>query len=150
MTNQPEIVTLLKSGLDLSLIADTPETTFMEKANCKGISNPDIFHSDEPRDIRAAKNVCATCPVRLECFKYGETEEYGIYGGLTPSERRSRRSPSHTQRVSLVDLMAQKSFIERASVRQVASRYNVEPRTVQRWRVILKNYDAKEQRETQR
>lgn len=42
---------------------------------------------------RAAKSVCAACPVRLPCLDYalayGET--HGIWGGLTEEERATER-----------------------------------------------------------
>jgi len=38
--------------------------------------------------IAKAKKICATCPVREECLEFGLTEPIGIWGGLTPKERR--------------------------------------------------------------
>jgi AraC-like DNA-binding protein len=35
-----------------------------------------------------AKQACGFCPVRPECAELGENEEFGIYGGMTPDERR--------------------------------------------------------------
>ena len=37
-----------------------------------------------------AKAVCQVCPVRVECTEYAMTirEPYGIWGGLTETERR--------------------------------------------------------------
>lgn len=54
--------------------------------------------------VEQAKAVCATCPVRAECLEYAldNALDYGIFGGLTESERRefARRrrsgvSPGH-------------------------------------------------------
>lgn len=41
------------------------------------------------RRIRAAKAVCADCPVRRECllFALAKPERYGIWGGFTSWER---------------------------------------------------------------
>lgn len=43
--------------------------------------------------IRQTKAVCGHCPVRLHCLAYAiaTNQEDGIWGGLTPSERRSLR-----------------------------------------------------------
>lgn len=43
--------------------------------------------------IRAAKAVCAICPVSTECLQHAldEDEVYGIWGGHTPEERRTMR-----------------------------------------------------------
>lgn len=37
-----------------------------------------------------AKQVCRRCPVRVDCLAYavGTGQEFGVFGGLTPDERR--------------------------------------------------------------
>lgn len=44
-------------------------------------------------DVLRAKAVCATCPVQPECLAYAldADEPSGIWGGLTPDERRALR-----------------------------------------------------------
>ncbi len=44
----------------------------------------------ERREVRA-KSICQVCPVRMPCHDYAMEirEPYGIWGGLTESERRS-------------------------------------------------------------
>lgn len=46
-------------------------------------------------DTADAKALCAQCPIKAACadhaIRHGETD--GIWGGLTPAERRSRRRP---------------------------------------------------------
>jgi len=39
---------------------------------------------------RAAKAICATCPVRVECLDYAVSLRlmYGVWGGLTYTQRR--------------------------------------------------------------
>lgn len=64
-------------------------------AACTQVSDTSIFfpvQGEMPRDelIRrttAAKTVCGQCPVRLACREAGADEPYGIWGGLTESER---------------------------------------------------------------
>lgn len=43
-----------------------------------------------PREIEAAKRVCAPCPVLHECLVHALTnrEQYGIWAGTTPQERK--------------------------------------------------------------
>ena len=65
---------------------------WMERAACAG-DNPNLFFP-EPGDssavIKAAKRVCALCPVRVECLEYALQYDGmpGIWGGKTQRERR--------------------------------------------------------------
>jgi positive regulator of sigma E activity len=50
--------------------------------------------STEPRAWEAeleAKAVCSSCPAREDCLGAGAEENFGIWGGLTTSERRQAR-----------------------------------------------------------
>jgi WhiB family redox-sensing transcriptional regulator len=40
-------------------------------------------------EIRIAKAICVQCPIKQECLEYAlvADEPYGIWGGLTPTER---------------------------------------------------------------
>ena len=65
----------------------------MKKAACKGI-DPDLFMPlrGETLKIRKAKEICATCPVQLECRDYGLQlaqiyVTHGIFGGWTRQQR---------------------------------------------------------------
>ena len=56
--------------------------------------NPELWFSESPAAIVAAKALCLTCGLRLRCLEEVlETEEMlgmrlrGIHGALTPSER---------------------------------------------------------------
>ena len=42
-----------------------------------------VFFSEELQDIAAAKNLCATCPVMLECLEGAieRHEPWGVWGG---------------------------------------------------------------------
>jgi len=72
---------------------DDINTTFMNKAACKGM-DADMFMPvrGENLKIRAAKKICQFCPVQSECAEYGLQlasmyDTHGIFGGLTRSER---------------------------------------------------------------
>ena len=61
-----------------------------------------IFFSDELQDIAAAKGICATCPVMLECLEgaVARHEPWGVWGGqmfingrILASKRRRGRPP---------------------------------------------------------
>lgn len=68
----------------------------VDGAECEDF--PEIFYPEGPEhvrryDERTAKAICNACPVRELCLDYAlaAKEEYGIFGGLTPSERRLLR-----------------------------------------------------------
>jgi len=44
------------------------------------------------RDLRAAKAICATCPVVAECAEAGGGED-GVWGGMAGRERKRKRPP---------------------------------------------------------
>lgn len=58
---------------------------------------PDIYYSEDyvdthyrAQEIELAKEICNRCPILVDCRDYGimANETYGIWGGLTPLERR--------------------------------------------------------------
>lgn len=57
-------------------------------------TDPAIFFPDIGGSIAAPKRVCNACPVRAECMESALEDEpgHGIYGGLTPMERRAVRN----------------------------------------------------------
>lgn len=50
----------------------------------------DLFFSTNPNKVAKAKAFCASCPMTKECLKMAldNNEEYGIFGGMTPKERK--------------------------------------------------------------
>ncbi len=62
---------------------------------CRDYDSTLFFHPQNERGSarlrrdRAAKRVCATCAVRLECADYAvrAREPYGVWGGLSEEER---------------------------------------------------------------
>ena len=81
-------------------------TTWRDLAACLGMDT-DLFYATEniggPREGKGipgekerealAKKTCAGCQVKQECLDYAldREDEYGIWGMLTPGERRERR-----------------------------------------------------------
>lgn len=75
----------------------TPEQ--MQIAACRD-DDPELFFVAGDEDARAnkaqvteAKKVCATCRVRSACLDWAieSGQDVGIWGGLTPRERRGHR-----------------------------------------------------------
>lgn len=69
--------------------------TWQEHAACQGVDQRLFFHPQNERGNlrrqrdRAAKSICARCPVRIECADYAVRahEPYGVWGGLTEEDR---------------------------------------------------------------
>ena len=64
--------------------------------------NPEIFYPDDWSGLggstlmrtlatQTAKEICMRCPVISECLQVGVYEEYGIWGGTTPDQRKKIR-----------------------------------------------------------
>lgn len=58
-------------------------------ANCND-SDHNLFFSESKSKIVLAQNICKPCPVKGECLKFALDEkiEHGIFGGLTPTQRK--------------------------------------------------------------
>ena len=78
-------------------IPDWDDARWRDRAACRD-SDPDLFFpagraGPAIEGIRAAKALCATCPVRDRCLTFAlETnQEAGIWGGADEEERRELR-----------------------------------------------------------
>lgn len=63
---------------------------WMQDAACRGV-DPELFFPPQGGSVAAPKAVCTECPVRVECFDYGASERFGVWGGATERERRRIR-----------------------------------------------------------
>jgi WhiB family redox-sensing transcriptional regulator len=83
------------------------EPTWRDFALCRGM-NPNIFFpgSYNTVAVNKAKAICAQCPVRLACEHYGVThfERFGIWGGYTQRQLRTRRKLWKNREVSGVSI----------------------------------------------
>lgn len=61
---------------------DKSDTSWMDRAACRGVDTR-VFFIEPGGDVRPAKAICATCPVRVECREYGRVigATAGIWGG---------------------------------------------------------------------
>ena len=53
-------------------------------------TDSELFFPDKGESNRAAKQICAGCPVRDECLEHAmeHGEPFGVWGGLSEHERR--------------------------------------------------------------
>jgi WhiB family transcriptional regulator, redox-sensing transcriptional regulator len=78
----------------------TQEADWLSQAQCKGQPTEIFFAADNERgrklrrNERRAKQICWSCSVLEACRNYALNahEPYGIWGALTPSERRQVRA----------------------------------------------------------
>lgn len=69
------------------------------RAACRGVELSLFFGAHREsvaarmRRVASAKRICAVCPVRRPCLEFAQAhrEEFGIWGGLTETERRQAR-----------------------------------------------------------
>lgn len=54
-------------------------------------TDPEAFFPAKGGTTRPAKRICQGCQVRAECLAYALAEDirYGVWGGLSPNERRA-------------------------------------------------------------
>lgn len=91
-------------GQELILVELDEEAAWMDDALCAQ-TDPEAFFPEKGGSTRAAKAVCAACPVRQQCLDYAlaHRETSGIWGGLSARERRDlltddpTHSSPHTQ-----------------------------------------------------
>ena len=72
-------------------------------AACRGM-DPKIFYPEQGGYSTLAANVeaqatCDGCPVREQCGEQGARDEYGVWGGRRPEERRMLRRRRSVSRV---------------------------------------------------
>ena len=67
---------------------------WMDRAVCAQ-TDPDLFFPEKNGNAAPARRICGTCPVAGECLEYAlaNRETHGVWGGLTPLERRKLLQP---------------------------------------------------------
>lgn len=88
--------------VQLPIMADEGDTTFMRRAACRTDKAPTWMFfpgRGDNKSVDAAKAVCATCPVTQQCLEYAErtSQRSGIWGGMSERERRNLRSAKYNQ-----------------------------------------------------
>jgi WhiB family redox-sensing transcriptional regulator len=141
MTKRPEIVRFAsKNSLEvLTDFVDLPKWKGNEA--CLVVEDLDFFFSEFPLDIALAKDICAECPMIAACRAYAmKHENNGVWGGLSADERfELRGSKEAVETHEIAELIREKDFILLKSADVVAETYEVDTRTVARWRGTIRN-----------
>lgn len=70
------------------LIADWLPGAWLGDALCAQ-TDPEAFYPEAGQDGKAAKRICARCPVNAECLSYAVVvdERHGVWGGMARKQR---------------------------------------------------------------
>ncbi|AGI12995.1 WhiB family transcription factor [Mycobacterium phage Butters] len=54
-------------------------------------TDPEVFFPEKGEPVGPARNICRRCEVQAKCLEVAlaREEEFGIWGGLTPNQRRA-------------------------------------------------------------
>jgi len=65
------------------------DVIWRELGACRGL-DPEVFFPETDEEADIAKNICATCDVRVACLEHAlsSREKVGVWGGTTERERR--------------------------------------------------------------
>jgi hypothetical protein len=127
---------------DLAILdRDIEFPSFFKDAECASNENPDIFFSELPREISAAKKICGACPVQAMCLSWAVSQNAdGIYGGKTNEEREGLSAIGNNYGPQEVAQMQQEhKIIFSSNVGDAMKHFGVTERTIYRWRLILDN-----------
>ena len=74
------------------VIRPSRDQSWRTESACAG-KDPTIFFPDVGEPAIEARQICEPCPVRVECLDFAVStgEVDGVWGGLSPKERRSLR-----------------------------------------------------------
>lgn len=99
MSNQPGN----RSTDTAKLPSIRPAGPWTRQAACAG-SDPDLWFTDtrSPAAYTEAKAICDRCPVQPQCLDWALEirTTHGLWGGLTPHQRRALRAIRHRRRAS--------------------------------------------------
>ena len=140
MTKRPEIVKFASKN-SLEVLTDFVNTPNLTGEEACLETEPDFFFSEFPLDIALAKDICAECPMIEACRAYAmKHENNGVWGGLSADERfKLRGNKEAVETHEIAELIREKDFILIKSADVVAETYEVDTRTVARWRGTIRN-----------
>jgi predicted RecB family nuclease len=138
MTKRPEVVQLAIQGRLEELERDLGTPDFFADSKCKDV-DPTLFFAESNSKVAQAKDVCAACPIRQKCLDWAiENAEEGIYGAMTPRERKKLRAGADIIDINEIRLMKeQRDLILNSALDKAIAYFRVNARTIYRWRELL-------------
>jgi WhiB family redox-sensing transcriptional regulator len=79
-------------------LVDDHAPVWMEQGLCAQ-TDPEAFFPEIGHSPRAGKQICKACPVVAACLAYAleRDERFGVWGGLTPGERKRLKARTQAQ-----------------------------------------------------
>jgi len=78
--------------LDVWLALKPPLWTYKAQCRTPEGENIDMFYPETTahggNHLAPARKLCMECAVRYECLRFGIDEQWGVWGGHSPSQRR--------------------------------------------------------------
>jgi WhiB family redox-sensing transcriptional regulator len=70
-------------------------------------TDPEMFFNSHYYSVHEAKKICQTCPLIQKCAEYAlthpEMAEYGVWGGMSESERRAQHNKKPQSRKGITN-----------------------------------------------
>ncbi len=139
MAKTPISVKLAKQGVLHAVLLTDSQKALTAEAACVG-EDPELFFSEATRNVAKAKLVCMDCPIKEACASWAiQHEEFGVFGGLSSNERQLMRGGKPVIDPLEVDACKHElNFLTTAAASEVAEHFDVDVRTVVRWRRIIR------------
>lgn len=119
---------ILETALDLPW--------YFRNGACVGMA-PEIFDGETKEATFEAKRTCATCPIQDLCLGWAAmTQDSGIWGGMTPSERSKYTRGNRPVDIGEIRMLEtdRKRLMSNAPAQLLAAEFAVTERTIYRWR----------------
>ena len=118
----------------LSFSLELPD--FFDGAICLG-AEPGIFDGESLGDVLEAKKICSACPIQAMCLDWAtQTQDAGVWGGLTPAERKTLRGGTNPADIGEIRWLETNRvrLLSDTPAALLAAEFEVTERTIYRWR----------------
>lgn len=135
MTRRPKVLELLQKQVPVIEDSQIADLSWAAQGNCVG-KNPDLFFASSPSTVARAKAICSQCPVQRKCLEFAiDGNESGVWGGTTEAERLEAYAVRPKElRVSKSEVIDFISEFLTWDVPSLSEKYEVDSRTIHRWR----------------